>query len=125
MVNSLGCWILDVESWFDSFIFMTQPNPKHNSNAGLFSFPAAHSFFISVLTASALFVANSVPGCWFVSPHPTPVSPPCRHCPRCQGLRDATKTLRVYRMPVVLLLQLKRFRYSGPFRDKIVTEVSD
>eukprot|EP00047_Mylnosiga_fluctuans_P019186 m.79853 g.79853 ORF g.79853 m.79853 type:complete len:1226 (+) comp8016_c0_seq2:46-3723(+) len=40
-------------------------------------------------------------------------------CSRCKCPRDATVTTRITRMPPVLLIQLKRFAFDGPFRSKI------
>jgi ubiquitin C-terminal hydrolase len=44
-------------------------------------------------------------------------------CPRCNVKRDATKSLAIVKLPTVLLIHLKRFSFSGPFRDKLETPV--
>ena len=46
-----------------------------------------------------------------------------RFCPRCKIRRRATKTLTIAKLPIVLLVHLKRFSYAGPFRDKVETLV--
>ncbi|TFK48403.1 hypothetical protein OE88DRAFT_1664178 [Heliocybe sulcata] len=45
------------------------------------------------------------------------------NCPKCKTLRRATKRLSLSRLPPVLIIQLKRFSFKGPFTDKIETLV--
>ncbi|KAJ3100042.1 ubiquitin-specific protease doa4 [Phlyctochytrium planicorne] len=45
------------------------------------------------------------------------------HCPRCKTRRRTKKTLTVSRLPVVLIVHLKRFYFEGPFKDKLETYV--
>ncbi|KAI9490566.1 hypothetical protein BDB00DRAFT_875163 [Zychaea mexicana] len=45
------------------------------------------------------------------------------NCPRCKKPRRSTKSLTLSRMPVVLLIHLKRFSFEGPFRNKLETMV--
>jgi len=45
------------------------------------------------------------------------------HCPNCKALRRATKQLSLSRLPPVLLIQLKRFSFQGPFTNKLETLV--
>ncbi|KAH9930213.1 uncharacterized protein B0H18DRAFT_1116912 [Fomitopsis serialis] len=45
------------------------------------------------------------------------------HCPHCDAMRKATKTLSLSRLPPVLLIHLKRFSSKGHFTDKIETFV--
>ncbi|KAI8146873.1 hypothetical protein BJV82DRAFT_596797 [Fennellomyces sp. T-0311] len=45
------------------------------------------------------------------------------NCPKCKKLRRSTKTLTLSRLPVVLLIHLKRFSFEGPFRNKLETMV--
>lgn len=49
--------------------------------------------------------------------------PPCRYCPSCKEFQQATKQLGLYTLPEVLIVHLKRFRYSGQFRERIDTNV--
>ncbi|KAJ3165579.1 ubiquitin-specific protease doa4 [Geranomyces variabilis] len=44
-------------------------------------------------------------------------------CPRCKVPRRSTKRLTIARLPVILLVHLKRFYFSGPFRDRVDTYV--
>ncbi|EDQ92219.1 uncharacterized protein MONBRDRAFT_19778 [Monosiga brevicollis MX1] len=44
-------------------------------------------------------------------------------CPKCKCARDASKTLSIWRLPPLLMIHLKRFTFSGPFRDKLSTRV--
>ncbi|TPX38262.1 hypothetical protein SmJEL517_g00050 [Synchytrium microbalum] len=44
-------------------------------------------------------------------------------CPQCRVPRKATKKLTIQRLPVILLIHLKRFYFQGPFRNKIETVV--
>lgn len=44
-------------------------------------------------------------------------------CTKCKVLRRAKKSLCISRIPRILLIHLKRFSFSGPFRDKIDTFV--
>lgn len=46
------------------------------------------------------------------------------HCPRCKSPQSATKYMRIYRMPPVLLLQIKRFTQTIHGREKLTTEVN-
>ncbi|KAI9205679.1 uncharacterized protein BJ171DRAFT_458324 [Polychytrium aggregatum] len=45
------------------------------------------------------------------------------HCPKCKVARKATKRLEITKLPVILLIHLKRFYQEGPFRNKIETYV--
>lgn len=43
-----------------------------------------------------------------------------RYCPKCQQHREASKQLLLWRLPNVLIIQLKRFSFrSFIWRDKI------
>ena len=44
-----------------------------------------------------------------------------RNCPTCKRPQRATKQLRIARLPTILVIHLKRFHYSGPWRDKLNT----
>ncbi|KAI9322226.1 hypothetical protein BX666DRAFT_1892794 [Dichotomocladium elegans] len=46
------------------------------------------------------------------------------HCPHCKTLRRSTKILTISRLPVVLLIHLKRFSFEGPFHNKLETMVN-
>ncbi|CAG8553628.1 6769_t:CDS:2 [Funneliformis caledonium] len=46
------------------------------------------------------------------------------NCSKCRVPRRAIKQLSISRLPDVLLIHLKRFSFSGPFRDKLETMVS-
>lgn len=46
------------------------------------------------------------------------------NCPACKKPRKATKRLSISRLPMILLIHLKRFSFKGPFTDKIETQVS-
>ena len=46
-----------------------------------------------------------------------------RRCPRCKVPRRAKKQLAIAKLPVVLLVHLKRFYFQGPFRNRIDTYV--
>ncbi|PVV02607.1 hypothetical protein BB560_002939 [Smittium megazygosporum] len=45
-------------------------------------------------------------------------------CPNCKKRDSATKTLRISKLPLVLMIHLKRFSYEGLFRDKLETMVT-
>ena len=45
-------------------------------------------------------------------------------CPKCKALRNAVRTIEIWKLPPVLIIHLKRFVYSGVWRDKIHTNVS-
>lgn len=45
-------------------------------------------------------------------------------CPACKKPRKATKRLSISRLPMILLIHLKRFSFKGPFTDKIETQVT-
>ena len=45
------------------------------------------------------------------------------NCPKCKKKREASKRLSIVKMPTILLIHLKRFSYSGPFRDKLETYI--
>ncbi|KAL0037419.1 hypothetical protein WJX79_007016 [Trebouxia sp. C0005] len=45
-------------------------------------------------------------------------------CEKCDEKTQATKRLRIYRLPKVLLLHIKRFKYSGSSREKLTNNVS-
>lgn len=44
-------------------------------------------------------------------------------CPRCKEYRDAAKKIDIWRLPPLLIIHLKRFKYHGLWRDKITTNV--
>lgn len=51
---------------------------------------------------------------------PAPLSLSLRYCPKCQQHREASKQLLLWRLPNVLIIQLKRFSFrSFIWRDKI------
>lgn len=45
-------------------------------------------------------------------------------CEVCDEKTEATKRLRLYRLPQVLLLHIKRFKYSGTSREKLTNNVT-
>lgn len=45
-------------------------------------------------------------------------------CDKCQVYGDATKDITIWRLPVILVVILKRFSYTGMWRDKITTFVN-
>ena len=45
-------------------------------------------------------------------------------CPKCKVLRNAVRTIEIWKLPPVLIIHLKRFVYSGLWRDKIHTNVT-
>ena len=44
-------------------------------------------------------------------------------CPRCKQYRDAVKKIDIWKLPPILIVHLKRFKYHGLWRDKITTNV--
>ena len=46
-----------------------------------------------------------------------------RNCPRCKFPRKSVKRLTIAKLPIILLIHLKRFYFQGPFREKIETYV--
>lgn len=40
-------------------------------------------------------------------------------CPDCKQYRDATKKIDIWKLPPLLIIHLKRFKYEGVWRDKI------
>ncbi|KAF3933692.1 hypothetical protein ABW19_dt0201868 [Dactylella cylindrospora] len=46
------------------------------------------------------------------------------HCPVCKKARKASKQLSISRMPIVLIIHLKRFSSHGMWRDKVNTMVN-
>lgn len=44
-------------------------------------------------------------------------------CPKCKEYRDATKKIDIWKLPPLLVIHLKRFKYHGLWRDKITTNV--
>lgn len=44
-------------------------------------------------------------------------------CPRCKQYRNATKKIDIWRLPPLLIIHLKRFKYNGLWRDKITSNV--
>ena len=45
-------------------------------------------------------------------------------CEVCGEKTQATKRMRLHRLPKVLLLHIKRFKYSGSSREKLTANVS-
>ncbi|KAJ1955169.1 ubiquitin-specific protease doa4 [Dipsacomyces acuminosporus] len=45
------------------------------------------------------------------------------HCPKCKAKRRASKKLLISRLPLVLVVHLKRFSTIGHFREKLETNV--
>ena len=58
--------------------------------------------------------------CIYISPYATSIR---KNCPHCKALRKATKQVFLSRLPPILLIQLKRFSFKGPFTDKLETFV--
>jgi ubiquitin carboxyl-terminal hydrolase 8 len=85
---------------FSPFMFLSLPLPAH----------APHASLIQCLRSFTSTELVSGDDCWF--------------CPQCQQRREATKTMQLWRMPPILLVQLKRFSMNGPFWDKLQTKVS-
>ncbi|RNA25626.1 ubiquitin carboxyl-terminal hydrolase 8 isoform X2 [Brachionus plicatilis] len=44
-------------------------------------------------------------------------------CPNCKQYRDATKKIDIWKLPPLLIIHLKRFKYEGVWRDKITSNV--
>lgn len=44
-------------------------------------------------------------------------------CPQCKKYQEASKRIEIWRLPPVLIIHLKRFKYQGVWRDKITTQV--
>lgn len=44
-------------------------------------------------------------------------------CPNCKQYRDATKKIDIWKLPNLLIIHLKRFKYDGVWRDKITSNV--
>lgn len=80
-------------------MYLSLPLPAHASRASL-------QQCIRAFTATELVAGAD---CWL--------------CPRCQVRREATKTMQLWRLPPILLVQLKRFSMNGPFWDKLQTLV--
>lgn len=45
-------------------------------------------------------------------------------CEKCGEKTQATKRLRLFRLPKVLMLHIKRFKYSGSSREKLTNNVT-
>lgn len=45
-------------------------------------------------------------------------------CPKCKRARDAERTLRLWRMPTLLIIHLKRFKSDGRWKSKVSTNIS-
>jgi len=45
-------------------------------------------------------------------------------CPKCMRPRDAERTLRLWRMPTLLIIHLKRFKSDGRWKSKVSTNIS-
>ena len=49
----------------------------------------------------------------------------CRYCPKCKEHREAIKQMSLWRLPRILIIQLKRFTYQKCiWKDKIDKDVS-
>jgi len=46
------------------------------------------------------------------------------HCPQCKQPRKATKKLTIMRLPMILIIHLKRFTNQGRWRDKLNTPIN-
>ncbi|KAF8540288.1 hypothetical protein BDD12DRAFT_833963 [Trichophaea hybrida] len=46
------------------------------------------------------------------------------HCPQCKQPSKATKTLTITRLPMILIIHLKRFTNQGRWRDKLNTPIN-
>jgi ubiquitin carboxyl-terminal hydrolase 8 len=45
------------------------------------------------------------------------------NCPQCKVPRRSTKTLTIMRLPIILIIHLKRFTNKGRWRDKLTTTI--
>ncbi|KAK9385760.1 hypothetical protein V1515DRAFT_539308 [Lipomyces mesembrius] len=74
------------------------------------SLPLAPGKNVTLEQCFDLFVAEEVldhDDAWYV------------HCPQCKQQRKATKALRISRLPVILIIHLKRFKVSGRWSNKL------
>jgi len=46
------------------------------------------------------------------------------HCPRCAQLRPASRKIDLWKTPTVLMIMLKRYRYSNALRNKLKSALS-
>ncbi len=45
-------------------------------------------------------------------------------CEVCRQRTDATKHMRIHRLPLVLMLHIKRFKFAGQTREKLTSNVT-
>ena len=45
-------------------------------------------------------------------------------CEVCKQRTDATKHMRIHRLPLVLMLHIKRFKFAGQTREKLTSNVT-
>jgi ubiquitin carboxyl-terminal hydrolase 8 len=45
------------------------------------------------------------------------------NCPQCKVHRDAEKKIDIWKLPPLLIIHFKRFKYQGVWRDKITTNI--
>ncbi|KAJ3018546.1 ubiquitin-specific protease doa4 [Thoreauomyces humboldtii] len=90
---------------FDTFMYLTLPIPTHN-HQGKKGGPVYIQECLDKFVEEEILDGNDA---W--------------RCPRCKVPRRTTKRLTIARLPVILLVHLKRFYFSGPFRDRVDTYV--
>ncbi|TPX72166.1 hypothetical protein SpCBS45565_g00688 [Spizellomyces sp. 'palustris'] len=104
--NRLECLTCGKSSTtFNPFMYLTLPIPSHNQ-AGKKNGPVYLQECLDKFVEEEVLDGDDA---W--------------RCPRCKVPRRSTKRLTIARLPTVLLVHLKRFYFSGPFRNRVDTYV--
>ncbi len=100
--NTLRCLTCNHSSTtYEAFMYLSLPVPQNSNGERL----TLHQCLNTFIKEEILDGADS----WV--------------CSKCRCPRRAMKQLSISRLPDVLLIHLKRFSYSGPFRNKLETMV--
>lgn len=100
-MSTVKCMFCGKESrTFDAFSNLTLPLPSHINRCTL-------QHCLSLFTQPEKMAGDNK---WF--------------CPKCRQRREASKTIQIWRLPVILIVHLKRFQYEGMWRQKLQTNVS-
>jgi ubiquitin carboxyl-terminal hydrolase 8 len=95
-------------------MYLSLPIPKYNA-AGTKGGPVYLEECIEKFTEEETLEGSDA---WYLNPKLMK-----RNCPRCKCPRKSVKRLTIARLPIILIIHLKRFYFQGPFREKIETYV--
>jgi ubiquitin carboxyl-terminal hydrolase 8 len=101
-------------------MYLTLPLPSSRCSIYVSEINTIESFLFSIFN----FFKNKLKQCIELFRTPEKMEGESRwKCSRCKTYRDAVKRIDIWKLPQILIIHLKRFKYQGIWRDKISTFV--